>query len=368
MVDLFHFTKGEVTMSDILYDLSVRTIIAATENLPRHSEASILELKDKRLLIAWQRHEKSGFGAGDQAPSTVSLMNSSDNGATWNNFRVAAGMIPGCVNVYSPTLYRCADGSISLFFKRYTHLVWGEEILNSYYRIDSYDEGETWSEEQLIWENAPYMAINHAAKRIASGATLLPIERTEAWGGPKDCASVSVLRSEDDLRTWTESNSIRVPMRGLSEPCIAQHADGSLHMVMRTQLGSVFHSFSNDDGRTWSKPQVTGLRAPESCPCIATVPGTDAQIVVWNNSEYDVECGHYGLRTPLTLAVSKDGLRTFDHFIDIETDPNRAFTNPSITVTSDGLFLLNYWSSPSTSNNNFGGLIDLKLATFRINL
>ena len=92
-------------MSNPVYDLSIRTIAAATEELPRHSEASILELKDHRLLIAWQRHEKSGFGSGDQAPSTISLMNSDDSGVTWHNFRVAAGMIPGCVNVYSESEY-----------------------------------------------------------------------------------------------------------------------------------------------------------------------------------------------------------------------------------------------------------------------
>lgn len=356
-------------MKSLIHDLTVRTIIHATEDLPRHSEASIIELKDGSLLMAWQRHERSSFGSGDQAPSTISLMNSDDNGATWGNFRVAAGMIPGCVNVYSPSLYRCADGSISLFFKRYTHLVWGEKQLNSYYRIDSYDEGKTWSEEKLIWENEQFGAMNHTAKRIASGVTLLPILHSEAWGGPKDRGIVSVLRSEDDLHTWTESNRISVPMRGLSEPCIAQHADGSLHMVMRTQLGSVFHSFSTDDGRTWSKPQATGLRAPESCPCIATIPGTDAQLVVWNNAEYDMNwISHYGKRTPLTVAISRDGLRTFSNYFDIETDPNRAFTNPSITVMSDGLFLLNYWSSPYSPEGRFGGLIDLKLATFRINI
>ncbi|MBE6596969.1 MAG: exo-alpha-sialidase [Ruminococcaceae bacterium] len=355
-------------MKSLIQDLSINTIVAATEELPRHSEASILELKDGRLLMAWQRHEKSGFGSGDQAPSTISLMNSNDNGTTWSNFRVAAAMIPGCVNVYSPTLYRCADGSISLFFKRYTHLVLGEEQRNSYYRIDSYDEGETWSEETLIWENAKHGAMNHAAKRIASGITLLPIVRTEAWGGPNDHHFVSVLRSEDDLRTWTESNRISVPLRGLMEPCIAQHADGSLHMVMRTQLGSVFHSFSTDDGRTWSKPQATGLHAPESCPCIATIPGTDAQLVVWNNSEYDMNRDHYGKRTPLTLAISRDGLRTFSDYFNIETDPSRAFTNPSITITSDGLFLLNYWSCKYSPAGIMRGPIDLKLASFRINL
>jgi hypothetical protein len=92
--------------SNLVRDLYIQTVVSATAELPRHSEASILELKDKRLLMAWQRHEKSTFGAGDQAPSTIALMNSDDNGRTWHSLRIAAGMIPGCVNVYSPALYR----------------------------------------------------------------------------------------------------------------------------------------------------------------------------------------------------------------------------------------------------------------------
>ena len=355
-------------MKSFIRDLCVNTIVAATQQFPRHSEASILELKDGSLLMAWQRHEKSGFGSRDEAPSTISLMNSSDNGKTWSNFRIVAGMIPGCVNVYSPSLYRCKDGSIALFFKRYMHLVWGEKQLNNYYCIHSYDEGKTWSDEKLIWENEQHSAMNHTVKRIASGATLVPVESSEAWGGPKDHGVVSVLRSEDELCTWIESNSITVPMRGLSEPCIAQHANGCLHMVLRTQLGSVFHSFSTDDGRTWSKAQATGLHAPESCPCIVSVPGSDAQLVVWNHSEYDMNHGHYGKRTPLTVAISRDGLRTFSDFFDIETDPNRAFANPSVTITSKGLFLLNYWSCAYTPEGRFGPLIDLKLATFKVDI
>ena len=356
-------------MKTSIQDLSIKTIVTATEDFPRHSEASILELKDGSLLIAWQRHERSSFGSGDRSPSTVALMNSYDGGDTWCNFRIAAGMIPGCVNVYSPSLYRRADGSISLFFKRYTHLVWGEKQLNSYYRIDSFDEGKTWSEEKCIWTDQQHGAMNDSAKRAASGATLLPIVRSEAWGGPKDNQVVSVLRSDDDLDTYTESNRISAPMRGLMEPCIAQRADGSLYMVMRTQLGSVFYSYSTDDGRTWSKAQTTGLRSPESCPCIAAVPGTDALLVVWNNAEYDMSwVSHYGKRTPLTVAISRDGLRTFSDYLDIETDPSRAFTNPSVTVTSDGSFLLNYWSCTYTPEGRFRGLIDLKLAKFKVNI
>jgi len=357
-------------MNSPYYDLSIHTAVKATEDLPRHSEASIIELKDGSLLMAWQRHERSSHGSGDTAPATIAVMNSYDGGKTWENERIVAKMIPGCVNCYSPTLFRRKDGTISLFFKRYTHLVPKEHIFASYYYVDSADEGATWGEECTLWDNQEYYPINHGIKRLADGSVLLPVETSEGgWGAPDDHSIVYVLRSEDEFATWTESNRITVPMRGISEPCIAQRANGSLNMVLRNQLGSVFMSESFDGGRTWSKPQTTGLRAPESCPCSATIPGTDIQIVVWNNSEYDMHwASHYGKRTPLTMALSRDGLRTFTDFYDIETDPNRAFTNPSITFTSDGVCVLNYWTCPYSPEGRMGGLIDLKIARFRIKI
>ena len=158
-------------------------------------------------------------------------------------------------------------------------------------------------------------------------------------------------------------------MRGLMEPCIAERSDGVLNMVTRTQLGSVFYSESRDGGRSWSKPQTTALRAPESCPCIVSIPNTSAQLVIWNNSEYDMSWrSHYGKRTPLTMALSFDGLKTFSDYFDIETDPDWAFTNPSVTITSSGLFILNYWACKYTPDGLFGPLIDLKIAKFRIDI
>lgn len=355
-------------MGNTYYDFSVQTVVKATENMPRHSEASIIELNDGSLLMAWQRHEASTFGSGDQAPASIALLQSYDGGKTWENERTVAGMIEGAVNCYSPSFLRCSDGSITLFFKRYMHLVALEPILSNLYRLDSCDEGKTWGNEQLIWEMQRYSPMNDTVKRLASGAVLMPLTQSEGgWCGPDDHHLVFVLRSDNDMKTWKKSNVITVPMRGLMEPCIAQRVDGSLKMVMRTQLGSVFCSESLDDGRTWSKPQTTGLRAPESCPCIATIPNTDAQIVAWNNSEYDMNWrSHYGKRTPLTIAISRDGLRTFTDFCDVETDPNRAFTNPSFMFSSDGRCLMNYWTCPYMEDGRMGGLTDLKIASFRI--
>ena len=132
-------------MSERYYDFFKTTAVRATEDAPRHSEASVIELKDGSLLMAWQCHLKSPFGSNDRAPSNISLMNSKDGGATWQNARIAAEMTEGCVNVYSPTLFRNADGSISLYFKRYTQLEKGKPLLNSFFRTVSFDEGESWS-------------------------------------------------------------------------------------------------------------------------------------------------------------------------------------------------------------------------------
>ena len=357
-------------MTDRYYDFSKKTVLYASEEFPRHSEASIIELNDGSLLMAWQRHKKSNLGSGDDAPSTISLMNSCDNGATWQNERVVAEMIDNCINVFSPSLLRNADGSISLFFTRFMKSHHGNvSSTSNQYCIRSYDEGISWGDEQIIWENDEFWTLNHSARRLSDGAVLIPkTGGNGGWRPERPNYLVYVLRSDDEFKTYTESNKITVPMRGLMEPCIAERPDGSLNMVMRTQLGSVFYSESYDGGKSWTKPQTTGLKAPESCPCIVSIPNSDAQLVIWNNSEYDMRGpSHYGKRTPLTMAISRDGLKTFSDFFDIESDPEWAFTNPAVTVTSSGLFILNYWASPWYSKNNTD-LLDLKIATFRINI
>lgn len=356
-------------MCERYYDFSERTVRFGTEQVPRHSEASVIERKDGSLLMAWQHHTKAVVAdCSDQLPSDISIAESYDEGKTWINERIVADMKYGCVNVYSPSFLRNKDGSVSLYFKRYMQLEKGKPVLNSYYRITSRDEGVTWSEEETLWDRSEYGAMNHTILRLSDGSAVMPVCGGVSGLFVKGSSHlVHVLRSEDDFRTWTQSNPLSLPMRGVMEPCIAERSDGVLNMVVRTQLGSVFYSESYDKGVTWTKPQTTGLRVPESCPYLVSIPGTDAQLVIWNNSEYDMHYrSHYGKRTPLTMAISTDGLKTFSDYFDIETDPGRAFTNPSVTVTSSGLFVLNYWTAKYNEEGIFGIPLDLKVATFRI--
>ena len=103
-------------MTGRYYDFAKYTVRSASDEYPRHSEASVLELKDGTLLMAWQRHSRSNYGSGDESPSAILLMNSDDNGASWRRERIVAKMKDGCVNVYCPSLFRESDGTISLYF------------------------------------------------------------------------------------------------------------------------------------------------------------------------------------------------------------------------------------------------------------
>lgn len=98
----------------IFYNKEIITVCKADEKFPRHSEASIIELKDSTLLLAWQRFERSAFGSNDDAPGTITLINSADGGRTWTNCRVAVGREDGSRSVYSPNFLRLQDGDLTM--------------------------------------------------------------------------------------------------------------------------------------------------------------------------------------------------------------------------------------------------------------
>jgi len=351
------------------YDSEIITVCKADEDLPRHSEASIVELNDGSLLMAWQRFERSRFGSGDEAPSTISLMNSADGGRTWSSFRVGVERGDDCVNVYSPNFLRLQTGEILLIYMKYNALTPGRPQLATAYMARSADEGETWGPAQAIWRRERLTISNSCVKRLASGRVLLPVCCSEGdlWS-PSEKIHVRALYSDDDCRTWVfGERNISLPMRGAMEPFVAELADGRLIMVMRSQLGSLFKSYSADGGESWSPPQTTGLSIPESCPYVTNLPGSGRIMVIWNNSEYNMHFrSHYGKRSPLTAAISGDGGVTFTDFWDIETDPKTAFSNPGVTWTRDGVCLLTYWAIPYSEDWRMTGLCDLRLARFRV--
>lgn len=315
----------------------------ASAEHPRHSEGAMLELKDGRLLLIWQEFLASEQGGEDNAPSQLSCMESSDGGRTWDHYRVLVHSEPGDVNVYSPNLVRLPTGEIAFLFMRY-HSIYPHNTSGFIWISD--DEGQTFKPYATAWERNANSLCAATIRLLSDGRIIVPMCREvfeNGQGTNRYC--VGSIYSDNGGKTWHESNNwIDLPLRGCMEPHIAQLRDGSLLMIMRTQMGAVFQSRSTDGGATWSAPQTTGLRSPESCPELINLPSGDL-LVVWNNAPYNPDWySHFGKRTPLTVAVSHNDGKSWSDPLDIETNPDWAFSNPGAIVLSNETIFMNYWA------------------------
>lgn len=330
--------------------IQIVTAAKSTKGFTRKSEGDVIELSGGRLLLAYMEFEGDG---SDYAITRIVRKISVDSGLTWGDHKILAETAPGDVNVYSPNLIHAKDGGILLLFMR-QHTT--QPRTTTLYALKSTDDGNTFQPYSEFARNMEYSLCNAVVKRLRSGRLLLPVNPN---------AQGAVLYSDDDGLTWQEAdNRVSLPMRGAMEPHVEQTRDGRVLMVLRNQLGSLFLSESADEGVTWSKPQTSGLRTPESCPELTRIPGTDDLLMIWNNSPYDPSfISHYGKRSPLTAAISKDNGHTWENIKDIETDPNRAFSNPGCRFVSGGKAVINYWTCEYLPTWRMQGTIDLCVAT-----
>ncbi|MBX3422868.1 MAG: exo-alpha-sialidase [Pirellulaceae bacterium] len=338
---------------------TIVTVAASTPELTRKGEGDVIELDDGRLLVVYM--EFSGTGS-DFAQTRLVAQWSGDGGLNWSGHRVVAETAPGDINVYSPNLLPAHDGAVLLLFMRQHHT---NPITSTIYTWRSSDSGASFQPVGQV-SNGYYGLCNAVVKRTSSGRLLLPVTVIDKQGTTAhgETYAAIVLLSDDDGRSWRESNGrIQLPMRGVMEPHVQECRDGRMLMVMRSQLGALFLSQSTDDGQTWSKPQTSGLSSPESCPELTQIPSTGDLLMIWNNSPYDPAFrSHFGKRSPLTAAISSDDGRTWKVVDDIESDPDRAFSNPGCRFTRSGHAIINYWTCQYLPNWAMQDVIDLRLA------
>ena len=359
------------TMRSDSQDPSIVLVAAASAEFPRQSEPAIIERRDGTLFMIWQEFLASDKEGEDNAPTRLVAMTSADDGLTWQKHRVLVQTVPGDINVYSPNLVKLANGEWLFIYLRHHTLETGQLPDISAYVCRSGDEGRTFSAPETVWDHRPISFASGVVKMLRGGRIVLPVARqTGVIWAETDHEVLGAYFSDDDGQTWQECDGwIDLPLRGAMEGHVEELLDGRILMVMRTQLGAVFQSHSEDGGCTWSKAQTAALRSPESCPELVRIPSTGDLLIVWNNSPYDPGFGsHYGKRSPLTVAISRDEGVTWSDPRDIETDPVRAYSNPVCYVTSRNKVVLMYWTLPydtSTWRMNVER-IDLSAAVFDV--
>jgi predicted neuraminidase len=250
----------------------------------------------------------------------------------------------------NPLLFTAPDGALWLLW---TAQVAGHQDTAVIRKRVSRDGGASWGPIGTLIDR-PGLFIRQPIVVAADGAWLLPAwlcptPPAGAWRGDEDTSLVLV--SDDAGRSWTPHP---VPdSTGAVHMNILPLRDGSLLALYRSRWADRIHASRSADGRAWSAPAPTEL--PNNNSSIqATVLANGDVALAYNHASaeqatarrlslYDDIGGELpaeaapGARTafwgapraPMTIAISRDGGRSWPHRRDVDTGDGYCLTNNS---------------------------------------
>lgn len=279
----------------------------------------------------------------------------------------------------NPLIFNAPDGRVWLLYTSQTSGDQDGAVVKC--RI-SEDGGKSFGEPRILCD-LPGTFVRQPIVVNFRDDWLLPAFRCvslpgQRWSGDADTAGV--LISHDQGSTW---RMLDVPdSLGAVHMNILKLGGGKMIAFFRNRFAeNILSSSSQDDGESWSKPGSTNL--PNNNSSIQAVMLKDRRIaMIYNHSSaatsdarrqslYDeIESDSapvtaaaerparkaiWGVpRAPLSLAISSDGGKTFEHRVDLDTGDgyclsnnskdmlNREFSYPSIIEGPDGTLHVAY--------------------------
>lgn len=222
---------------------------------------------------------------------------------------------------WNPVLFQPKEGPLLLFYKVGPNpdAWWG--MLKT-----STDNGATWSEARRLPDGI-LGPIKNKPVQLSNGDILCPTSSEhDGW-------RVHFERSTDNGKTWTATPAVHTKEEmGAIQPSVLFLGGEKIQAVGRSRQGRVFTITSEDNGKTWGKIAKTDLPNPNS--------GTDA--VTLKDGRHLIVYNHVplGFRTPLNVAVSKDG-KTWQAALILENEPGE-YSYPAVIQTADGLVHITY--------------------------
>jgi alpha-L-rhamnosidase len=225
---------------------------------------------------------------------------------------------------WNPVLYQAPGGELLLFYK-----IGPKPSEWKCWLRTSKDNGLTWSAAQALPED--YIGPVKNKPVLLKNGTLLSPTSTEGSGG----WLVHFEATPDFGKTWTKTAPVpNGATQGAIQPSILTYKDGRLQALCRSRDRAILETWSMDQGKTWSPLAKTTLPNNNS--------GTDAvtlkdgrQLLVYNHVLPPGTLAK-GPRTPLNVAVSKDG-KTWYAVAILEDSPISQYSYPSVIQTKDGL-------------------------------
>lgn len=296
--------------------------------------ANLLELDNGDILCTWF----SGSGEGN--PDTNIVMSRLPFGADRWTVPMDLSGDPER-SEQNPVLFLAPDGEIWLFHTS------NEPHNQKTSRIcvrKSRDDGYTWGPPAVLFRK-PGIFIRQPCVVLSNGDWLLPAYYC-TWNGDYSVVKISSDRGKNWKEYPVAGSTDRVQMD------VVELGDKALFAIFRSRIADrIYISFSKDGGHTWSVPQKSGL--PNNNSSIQMARLANGHIVVaYNDStlerdqfrvrEKDGKLSKKPLRTPLTLAVSEDGGKTWPHTRNVQMADEEyliseiGYSYPSVMQTQNG--------------------------------
>jgi len=313
---------------------------------------SVITLRDGRIFnwyVIGKNHSNPGDIENPNIPQKAYGRFSEDGGRTWSEpflmfeFPREKGARLGGVALYD------RSGVLHLFGLNYFRCdVKTADPAKS--RCDlwhamSPDLGKTWSPVQRIDFQHTYTGATNSVIQLKSGRILVPLEFFSSRTTGKFITTC--VYSDDGGRTWRKSRSDIVVdsghrdiESGACEPVAVELKDGRIWMLIRTQTGYEYESFSSDGGETWSEPVQSRFISTNSPVQLLRLH--DGRIViVWNNCTFGNLKDFRGDRAVLNAAISADDGKTWQGYREVaRLNVSGVVCYPFMCETPDGKVLL----------------------------
>ena len=267
------------------------------------------------LVAAW-------FGGTNEKNPDVGIWVSRNDGRGWSTPVEVANGVQNATKrhpTWNPVLFQPSDGPLLLFYKvgPDPRTWWGE-------LKTSKDGGKTFSDARRI----PLPCVGPVKNKpieLKNGTLLCPSSSEfDNW-------RVQMEWTGDLGASWHTTGPLHPGTQiGAIQPTVLRYGK-KLQILCRSRQKAVVQSFSNDEGRTWSKLTKTNLPNPNSG--IDAVTLQDGRgLLVYNHTLRG--------RSPLNVAVSADGA-SWRPVIVLEDQPGE-YSYPAVIQSADGLVHVTY--------------------------
>ena len=305
--------------------------VNAVNNHAKSHSATLAELPDGTLVAAW--YAGSGEGAADVA---IYLSRRGVDGA-WSE--PAAVMTREWVQAYlrrnvislgNPLLLPDDSGRLGLLFVSIAAGRWSGSSMNLAW---SEDGGLTWGAARKLTMN-PLSNLSALPRnppaRLVGGGWAVPVYE-EFLGKFPETLWLQPRRKDYSAAVSRVEGGVYVLQSALV-PLAVDRAVSFFRDFRPARWMSA--SWSDDAGRTWTKPAVTGLPNRDSGLCAIRL--SDGTILsAFNNLSP-------GKRENLRLALSQDEGRTWRTIATLEEEAGSEFSYPYLIRTSDGTIRMVY--------------------------